>query len=100
MRSTPLHNEVDSNYPITVWKQFPLSFNNQQFEEMEKIEQVAQITVQRGIVLKGTRVKDDLAGIGVSSYAELNKNLIRKIKRKQIVQEHMAKIKRLCAIFQ
>ena len=35
---------------------------------MEKIEQVAQIIVQRGIVLKGARVKDDLAGIGVFSY--------------------------------
>ena len=67
---------------------------NEPNNEMEKIEQVAQIIVQRGIVLKGTRVKDDLAGIGVLSYAELNKNLIRKIKRKQIVQEHMAKIKR------
>ena len=61
-----------SSTPTTVWKKFPLSFNNQQFKEMEKTEQVAQIIVQRGIVLKGARVKNDLAGTGVFSYAELN----------------------------
>ena len=63
---------------------------------VKKIERAAQIIVDRGIVLEGVSIRDDLEEIGVFSRAELDTTLIRKIQgkiqRKQTGQEHMTKI--------